>query len=575
MLYKVTNYPEDIQELIDNIEKEIKIQVIKVKRWNLPINKYKIDLEITKEAEVTIIEEFILKIALMYKGRYISINLIKEILNLDEVFIIDSIKNLLYAKSVETNNSKEIKITEIGERQLKDGKGLFSNKKKSVELFIQPNFKLFYSNINHKVSNRNMLNLNCEYEICDEIISCSNEFTKSIIKIVNNRDEVLINELRNEYISKINKISILDRDIAGEYIEFWIYDILEDRLYCRVWDMNSKVYVKELSDYITNNKPLNKEDFDLDLPMEFKDIDYDKRMEVSIYENKFKENIKSKNKEFDQYVRLIRGSKIKEEFNKCLQVAEKYLYIQSPWISEQVVDEDMINSFKKLVKRGCRIFISWGISRNFYSEDRKPSERLINRLKNIKSNDGTPGLFIYWIGNHHNKEIIVDDKMHLSGSFNWLSYRGDYLPRGESVYISKDIKLIKEAKIYLEEQIFNRICENIENMDYYEDINALINLQMFRDDVTNFILDQINLLISNKSDSSTEKIFKIVSVYLNNRVYDEVLIRGINELIIRKKYLNNIYLIINELKVDNYDMYIRLFKKYKLELEEVNIIKEA
>lgn len=575
MLYKVTNYPEDIQELIDNIEKEIKIQVIKVKRWNLPINKYKIDLEITKEAEVTIIEEFILKIALMYKGRYISINLIKEILNLDEVFIIDSIKNLLYAKSVETNNSKEIKITEIGERQLKDGKGLFSNKKKSVELFIQPNFKLFYSNINHKVSNRNMLNLNYEYEICDEIISCSNEFTKSIIKIVNNRDEVLINELRNEYISKINKISILDRDIAGEYIEFWIYDILEDRLYCRVWDMNSKVYVKELSDYITNNKPLNKEDFDLDLPMEFKDIDYDKRMEVSIYENKFKENIKSKNKEFDQYVRLIRGSKIKEEFNKCLQVAEKYLYIQSPWISEQVVDEDMINSFEKLVKRGCRIFISWGISRNFYSEDRKPSERLINRLKNIKSNDGTPGLFIYWIGNHHNKEIIVDDKMHLSGSFNWLSYRGDYLPRGESVYISKDIKLIKEAKIYLEEQIFNRICENIENIDYYEDINALINLQMFRDDVTNFILDQINLLISNKSDSSTEKIFKIVSVYLNNRVYDEVLIRGINELIIRKKYLNNIYLIINELKVDNYDMYIRLFKKYKLELEEVNIIKEA
>lgn len=575
MLYEVTNYSEDIQELIDNIEKEIKIQVIKVKRWNLPINKYKIDLEITKEAEVTIIEEFILKIALMYKGRYISINLIKEILNLDEVFIIDSIKNLLYAKSVETNNSKEIKITEIGERQLKDGKGLFSNKKKSVELFIQPNFKLFYSNINHKVSNRNMLNLNYEYEICDEIISCSNEFTKSIIKIVNNRDEVLINELRNEYISKINKISILDRDIAGEYIEFWIYDILEDRLYCRVWDMNSKVYVKELSDYITNNKPLNKEDFDLDLPMEFKDIDYDKRMEVSIYENKFKENIKSKNKEFDQYVRLIRGSKIKEEFNKCLQVAEKYLYIQSPWISEQVVDEDMINSFEKLVKRGCRIFISWGISRNFYSEDRKPSERLINRLKNIKSNDGTPGLFIYWIGNHHNKEIIVDDKMHLSGSFNWLSYRGDYLPRGESVYISKDIKLIKEAKIYLEEQIFNRICENIENIDYYEDINALINLQMFRDDVTNFILDQINLLISNKSDSSTEKIFKIVSVYLNNRVYDEVLIRGINELIIRKKYLNNIYLIINELKVDNYDMYIRLFKKYKLELEEVNIIKEA
>ncbi|WWU64268.1 hypothetical protein QJR26_14705 [Clostridium baratii] len=575
MLYEVTNYPEDIQELIDNIEKEIKIQVIKVKRWNLPINKYKIDLEITKEAEVTIIEEFILKIALMYKGRYISINLIKEILNLDEVFIIDSIKNLLYAKSVETNNSKEIKITEIGEGQLKDGKGLFSNKKESIELFIQPNFKLFYSDIYNKVSNCNMLTLNDEYDICDEIISCSNEFTKNIIKIANNRDEALINELRNEYISKINKISILDRNNTGEYIEFWIYDILEDRLYCRVWDMNSKVYVKELSDYITNNKPLNKEDFDLDLPMEFKDINYDNKIDINIYENKFKENIKSKNNKSDQSVRLIRGSEIKAEFNKCLQVAEKYLYIQSPWISEQVVDEDMINSFEKLVQRGCKIFISWGISRNFYSEDRKPSERLINRLKNIKSNDGTPGLFIYWIGNHHNKEIIVDDKMHLSGSFNWLSYRGDYLPRGESVYISKDIKLIKEAKIYLEEQIFNRICENIESIDYYEDINALINLQMFRDDVTNFILDQINLLISNKSDSSTEKIFKIVSVYLNNRVYDEVLIRGINELIIRKKYLNNIYSIINELKVDNYDMYIRLFKKYKLELEEVNIIKEA
>jgi len=47
------------------------------------------------------------------------------------------------------------------------------------------------------------------------------------------------------------------------------------------------------------------------------------------------------------------------------------------------------------------------------------------------------------------REIIVDQEVHLCGSHNWLSYRGDYLPRGELVYKVTIPEQVNEAYSFL------------------------------------------------------------------------------------------------------------------------------
>jgi len=43
-----------------------------------------------------------------------------------------------------------------------------------------------------------------------------------------------------------------------------------------------------------------------------------------------------------------------------------------------------------------------------------------------------PAVQVFWLGDSH--ERIVEIAVHLCGSHNWLSYRGDWLTPGETVY---------------------------------------------------------------------------------------------------------------------------------------------
>ena len=92
--------------------------------------------------------------------------------------------------------------------------------------------------------------------------------------------------------------------------------------------------------------------------------------EKYIKAKKEKKKVINKESEF----RIIRGKDIKSEFNKTFDMVTNRMYIQSPWISDKVVDEEMIKKIKKLASDNCKVFITWGISRDKNYEDRKPPE---------------------------------------------------------------------------------------------------------------------------------------------------------------------------------------------------------
>lgn len=145
----------------------------------------------------------------------------------------------------------------------------------------------------------------------------------------------------------------------------------------------------------------------------------------------------------------LRDKEIRPAFLKALQEAQELIIIYSPWMNEQVVDSEFISLLEKLVQRGVRILIGYGIGHDEKREDRPVPLSLLHRLQAIQTPEGTPGVIAEWLGNSHAKEVIIDHKTHFSGSHNWLSYRGDRFPRGETVYQVTIATQVEKAYDYL------------------------------------------------------------------------------------------------------------------------------
>ena len=156
-------------------------------------------------------------------------------------------------------------------------------------------------------------------------------------------------------------------------------------------------------------------------------------------------------------VELLRNEFIRPRFLESLKRAQRSVLIVSPWMTEEVVDDSFLKILRDLARQGILVLIGWGIARDPRAEDHSPSQGLLDALQSIQTPDGVPAVGVWWLGNNHNKEVVVDQAIYLMGSHNWLSYRGDRLPRGESVFYVTAPETIKSALDYLE-PLFNQVA---------------------------------------------------------------------------------------------------------------------
>ncbi|MGB8686696.1 MAG: hypothetical protein WCD53_05085 [Microcoleus sp.] len=152
--------------------------------------------------------------------------------------------------------------------------------------------------------------------------------------------------------------------------------------------------------------------------------------------------------EKDQVI-LLRDSQIRQSFLETLRKGNRQVLIYSPWVSKEVVDNEFIQLLQNLANRGVWILIGHGISRRQQDETRPIPPQVEQKLREIKTREGLSAVQVFWLGNSHAKEVVVDRKIHLCGSHNWLSYRGDKLPRGETVYKVTATDKVEEAYEFL------------------------------------------------------------------------------------------------------------------------------
>ncbi|MEB9525829.1 hypothetical protein P4L13_19425 [Bacillus anthracis] len=424
------------------------LQILESKEWKIPLHSYYIDLTTATKMKIDILKKMIMHTMLNME---INTKLqLSKFLHVDALFINDIVKEMKDTGVIEMKKGV-YHLTKNGIDQYKAGMILSKP--------IQEKFPFTYSAFNQEVvlTEKTNVLVKDNWEIDTYRYKPESESLKG--KLL---DEALLRQFikqsgreferggNEKIISKIEPIE-LDGEEYTKYakcIEYQLYDMLDDKVYARVWNGALGRWDERFEEEI--NK----------LESEQLKVQYDEAIIQNFPERYeyLRNTWKTTNKKGKKKVlHILRGKDIRDKFLNSFTETKRKMLMVSPWISNHVVDREMLERLQKFAKQNKTLYISWGIAKNRNNEDRLPSVELLEQLRGIKHADGTQAVFVRWFGNQHNKEIVVDSKYHLLGSFNWLSYRGDYDIRHESVVMVNDEKVITDTTAYIEEKFITAL----------------------------------------------------------------------------------------------------------------------
>ncbi|OOR30818.1 hypothetical protein BW892_04965 [Bacillus cereus] len=424
------------------------LQILESKEWKIPLHSYSIDLTTATKMKIDILKKMIMHTMLNME---INTRLqLSKFLHVDALFIDDIVKEMKDTGVIEMKKGA-YHLTKTGIEQYKAGMILSKP--------IQEEFPFTYSAFNQEVvlTEKTNVLVKDNWEIDTYRYEPESESLEG--KLL---DEALLRQFikqsgreferggNEKIISKIEPIK-LDGEEYTKYakcIEYQLYDMLDDKVYARVWNGALGRWDERFEEEI--NK----------LESEQWKIQYDEAIIQNFPERYeyLRNTWKTTNKKGKKKVlHILRGKDIRDKFLNSFTETKRKMLMVSPWISNHVVDREMLERLQKFAKQNKTLYISWGIAKNRNNEDRLPSVELLEQLRGIKHADGTQAVFVRWFGNQHNKEIVVDSKYHLLGSFNWLSYRGDYDIRHESVVMVNDEKVITDTTEYIEEKFITAL----------------------------------------------------------------------------------------------------------------------
>lgn len=119
---------------------------------------------------------------------------------------------------------------------------------------------------------------------------------------------------------------------------------------------------------------------------------------------------------------ILKKKELITYFHKAITETERELDIQSPWLTEKVVDELFVDKIERLLQKKISVKILYGIQDDKQTKHKNYSteyviKKLNNQLKRYVN-------FKIEKTNSHGKALLCDDKFAIISSFNWLSYDG-------------------------------------------------------------------------------------------------------------------------------------------------------
>ena len=134
--------------IIDKIENEMMgLQVVAVNQWNLPVTKQRVTYTLSSQRKMTILEEFVMKFAVLGLAENADISLVSTLLGLDEVFVNACVAELSAKKMLDETILPVIKLTETGGEYFE--RGMVPDKTTTEEIiyYIDRKFGMSYAEI--------------------------------------------------------------------------------------------------------------------------------------------------------------------------------------------------------------------------------------------------------------------------------------------------------------------------------------------------------------------------------------------------------------------------------------------
>ncbi|MDJ0515992.1 MAG: hypothetical protein QNJ74_06890 [Trichodesmium sp. MO_231.B1] len=481
----------ELNNLADKIEKDSPgLSVFAARQFCYQLYQTPVQIEITKERDLNILEEFILRASIEFNPPPTEVEL-AQILKLDPIFI-QNTTNTLQSLQTLTLNPPDSRITITSEGKEFYTKGSLPQPPENKLIYAITN--PVYGEINWRLSAAT--SKSPELPNLADFITFENT-TPDIanLTIEEFRQQILDSDLGVHLpeSGQIVKNFSVDKDadkITWKAISILvIFDVIEEKLILQAREGNKilESVSNQLQDIAEKGEILLNELCGLppesiasqtESILELKNQQVEERLQkirqqgIEIIKQTREKGKKTlpKNSEFI----LLRDRQIIPEFLSTLKAATQQILIYSPWVTEEVVDKEFMQILQKLANNGVWILIGYGIAEKQEEETKPMSPQVEEKLLTIRTPEDLPAAQIFWLGNSHAKEVLVDRKVHLSGSHNWLSYRGDRNFRGETVYKVTNADTVRSAYEYLQGR-FQSYAENLwESAVSNQDINLAV-----------------------------------------------------------------------------------------------------
>ncbi|WP_341526388.1 hypothetical protein WKK05_28125 [Nostoc sp. UHCC 0302] len=473
---------DSLQNLVDEIEtKSPSLSVLAARQFRYSLHQTSVEVNIKEPRPFNVLEEFIIRAAIEFQPPPTEEEL-ASVLGLDPVFIKSTIVTLRELQTISLTSP----ITVTSEGRLFYEKGTVPQPPYSVQIYAITDPLSAKLTFQSEALNDILINL----PNLADFITINNTITQipslKLEEIQQNiQDSGLALHVPTEgKIVTSFRVLASTQTIWKKISLFVLFDAIEEKLSIQIRNG------KQILDIASNSlEKLHNEGkislqtlcelsdetitFERKLILKQKNAEVEARLEKvrqQTLENATKPVVETDNSVIAGTAIQLRDGQISQAFSEVLNSAQYQILIYSPWISQAVVDGKFLTLLQNLVNRGVWILIGYGISRRQEDEERPIPSEVEKKIRAIKTPDGLPGVQVFWLGDSHIKEIIVDQKIHLCGSHNWLSYRGDYLPRGESVYQVTIPNQVQEAYEFLARRFQNyakQLWANaLENRDF-------------------------------------------------------------------------------------------------------------
>ena len=457
----------ELNNLADKIEKDSPgISVFAARQFCYKLYQTPVQIEIIKERDLNILEEFILRASIEFNPPPTEVEL-AQILKLDPIFIQNTTNTLQSLQTLTiTPSDSRIRITSEGKEFYTKGSLPQPPENKIIYAITNP----LSEEINWQLSGLN--SKSPELPNLADFITFENTTPEIANFTIEELKKEIIDSHLGIYLPESGKI-IRDIfvNIDGEK-SIWkaisilvIFDIIEEKLILQAREGNKILerVSNQLQEMIERGEILLNELCGLppesiasqtESILDLKNQKVEERLQkirqqgIEIIKQT-REQGKKKLPKKSEFI-LLRDREIRPEFLSTLKAATQQILIYSPWVTEEVVDEEFIQLLQKLANNGVWILMGYGITEKQEKETQAMSPKVEEKLLTIRTPEDLPAAQIFWLGNSHAKEVLVDRKVHLSGSHNWLSYRGDRGFRGETAYRVTNLDTVGSAYEYLQ-----------------------------------------------------------------------------------------------------------------------------